>query len=82
MIAVFPLFWTVLFTAVLFAYDKLKAKPPPIGLTPSAWVVITLDLLHAHDKGTVSSGNIYTDKINDPACALQALVVIRIGLYK
>ena len=31
---------------------------------------------------TVSSGYSYTDEIDNPACALQALVVIRIGLYK
>lgn len=48
MVAVFPLFWTILFAAVLFTYDKLKTKiPPRLDAYILAGIVITLDLLYA-----------------------------------
>ena len=48
MVAVFPLFWTVLFTAALFGYDKLTARLPPRLVAPIlVGLIIALDLLYA-----------------------------------
>ncbi|GAA4050743.1 hypothetical protein GCM10022409_41860 [Hymenobacter glaciei] len=48
LVAVFPLFWTLLFTAILFAYSKLKDNVP---LRLDAYIVVglvvALDLLYA-----------------------------------
>jgi hypothetical protein len=48
MVAIFPLFWTLFFVAILFAYSRLKVKVSPqrdayilVGL------VVALDLLYA-----------------------------------
>lgn len=47
-VAVFPLFWTVLFVAVLFAYDKLKLRIfPRLDAYILGGIVITLDLIYA-----------------------------------
>jgi hypothetical protein len=46
--AVFPLFWTLFFVAVLFAYDKLKAQVPPrLDTYILGSIIMTLDLLYA-----------------------------------
>jgi hypothetical protein len=38
--------------------------------------------LSSEQQRLVSSGYSYTDEIDNPACALQAGLVIRIGLYR
>ena len=48
MVAVFPLFWTVFFAAVLFGYEKLIVTLPSRLVAPIlVGLIIALDLLYA-----------------------------------